>query len=152
MVKVFLIIFQHVLGYQLPLLQYPTRQAPHLEGYFYKYLGQFLSNNESSMEIDCVKPLQQEREDDRFIMDIACDDITLDKEMIDKINYCRLFLEVQRLSDICTADGNFIFDSVYIGQRSYGLSSSQAIKAVQERPEMKLWGIWRKFFKTLCTE
>ena len=29
MVKVFLITFQHVSGCQLPLLQYPTRKAPH---------------------------------------------------------------------------------------------------------------------------
>ena len=69
-------------------------------------------------------------------MDIACDNDTLDKTTIDKINYCQLFLEVQRLSDICTADANFIFDSVYIGQRSYGLSASQITEEVQERLEM----------------
>ena len=38
MVKVFLITFQHVSGCQLPLLQYPKRRAPHLEGYLSKYL------------------------------------------------------------------------------------------------------------------
>ena len=106
------------------MLQYPKRRAPYLEGHFYKYIRQFLSDNESSLEIDCVKPLQQERDDDQFLMDIACDNITLDTESIGKINYCQLFLQVHRLSDICTADGNFIFDSVYIGQRNYGLSSS----------------------------
>ena len=35
MLKVFLITFQHVSGYQLPLLQYPNKRAPHLEGYFF---------------------------------------------------------------------------------------------------------------------
>ena len=63
MVKLFLITLQHVLGCQLPLLQYPKRQALHLEGHFYRYIQHYLSNNESSLEIDCVKPLQQERED-----------------------------------------------------------------------------------------
>ena len=64
MVKVFLITFQHVSGCQLPLLQYPQRRAPHLEGYLFPYLRQFLSDSESSMKVDCVKPLQIERDDD----------------------------------------------------------------------------------------
>ena len=145
MVKVFLVTFQHVSGCQQPLLQFPKQRAPHLEGYFYPYLRQFLADNESSLEVACVKPLQTEREDDRFLMDIACEDNTLDTTTVNKINYCRLFLEVHRISDICTADGNFISDSVYIGQRSYGSSASRVIEAVQERPEMKSWGIWRIF-------
>ena len=152
MVKVFLITFQHVSGCQLPLLQCPKRQAPHLEEYFFTYLRQFLADNEPSMEVACVKPLQIERDDDRFLMDIACEDDTLDKTMVNKINYCILFLEVHRISDICTADRNFIFDSVYIGQRNYGSSASRVLAAVQERPEMRSWGIWRNFLKSLCTE
>ena len=75
-------------------------------------------------------------------MDIACEDDTLDKTMVNKINYCRLFLQVHRISDICTADGNFISDSVYIGQRNSGSSASRVLEAVQERPEMRSWGIW----------
>ena len=141
MVKVFLITFQYVSGCQLPLPHYLTRQAPHLEGHFYKYIRQFLSGNESSLEIDYVKPLQQEREDDRFTIDIVCENIKLETESIEKINYYRLFLQVHGLLDICTADGNFIFDSVYIGQRSYGLSSSRAFGVVQERPEMKSYRV-----------
>ena len=119
MMKLFLITFQHALGCQLPLLQYPNRQAPYLEGHFYKYVCQFLSNNESSLEIVCVKALQQELENDQFLMDIACDSTTLDTDSIGKINYYQIFLQVHRLLDICTADGNCIFDSVYIGQRNY---------------------------------
>ena len=56
MVKVFLVTFQHVSGCQQSLLQFPKRRAPHLEGYFYPYLRQFLSDHDSSMEVACVKP------------------------------------------------------------------------------------------------
>ena len=36
---------------------------------------------------------------------------------IRNINYCRYYLEVQRMSDICTADGHYILQSVMDGQQ-----------------------------------
>ena len=66
------------------------------------------------------------------------------------INYCRNYLEVQRLSDICTADGQFIIKSVWDGDRSITQSQSRLEEILQENPGKKEWTQWRKFLKSLC--
>ena len=56
-----------------------------------------------------------ERENDIFLMDTVCarSKEELSDAKVRTINYCRNYLEVKRLSDICTADGQFILPSVW---------------------------------------
>ena len=42
LLRIFLRKFQHVSGLSLPLLEHPEQRAPHLEGYYYVYLRNFL--------------------------------------------------------------------------------------------------------------
>lgn len=70
---IFLRKFQHASELSLPLLKYPAKRAPHLEGYYHVYLQNFLAEHECQLEFACVPKLELEREKDLMIMDVACD-------------------------------------------------------------------------------
>ena len=107
--------FQHVSGLSLPRLEYPNQRAPHLKGYYYVYLREFLAEHEIQLEFACVTSPKPEQEDDYLIMDKACAETKaeLDNNFIRTINYCRSYLQVHWLSDICTGDGNCTLDSLF---------------------------------------
>ena len=158
---VFLRWNQHASGLSQPLLQYPTVRAPHLEGYYYSNIRKFLARSNGSLEIDCVPMATNERDGDAYIMDVVCSPasaIVLQSERllqytdmeIRKIYWCKSYLQVKRISDLCTADGKFIIPNVYKGERSIRQCSSRLGEINQHRPNEATWGIWRKFLKTLC--
>ena len=93
-----------------------------------------------------------ERDHDFFLMDKVCKQTI--KELSDAnvriINYCRNYLEVQQLSDICTADSQFILKSVWDGDLCITQSQSRLDEIIQEKPGTKEWTQWRNFLKSLC--
>ena len=158
---VFLRWNQHASGLSQPLLQYPAIRAPHLDGYYYSSLRSFLARSNGSLEIDCVPSPTHERCGDEYIMDVVCSPLTttslqLDKLLqytdmdIRKLYWCKSYLQVKRLSDLCTADGIFILPSILKGERSIRQCSSRLGEINQQRPNEATWGVWRKFLKTLC--
>ena len=60
------------------------------------------------MEFACVNSHKLEQENDLFLMDKACAKTKeeISDPIIRTINYCRSYLEVKFLSNICTADGH----------------------------------------------
>ena len=115
--RIFLCTFQHASGLSLPLLEYPERQAPNLKGHYYVQLRKFLAEHKLHLECACVDCPKLERDHDLFLMDEVC--AKTKEEVSDAnvriVNYCRNYLEVQQLSDICTADEQFILKLVWDG-------------------------------------
>ena len=64
---------------------------------------------------------------------------------VQKINLCRLFLQVESLAEICDPPGNCILDSVWKGKRPH--LKSKCIWPKQDRPHEPSWQIWRRFLK-----
>ena len=150
--RIFLWTFQHASGLSLSLLEYPDKQAPHLKGHYYVYLRQFLAEHKIQLEFACVDRPKLERENDIFLMDAACERSKeeLSDPNIRTINYCRNYLEVKRLSNMCTADGHYIIPLVFNGKQSVTQSQSRLEEIIQERPEKKEWDVWRKFLRSYC--
>jgi hypothetical protein len=159
---VFLLWIQHASGLSRPLLQYPSIHAPHLEGYYYANMRRFLARSNGSLEIDCVPQPTKERDGDEYIMDVVCspsDVATLKTELllhytdmdIRKIYWCKSYLQVKRISDLCTADGTFVLPNIQKGERSIRQCSSRLREINQQRPNDASWGVWRRFLKTICT-
>ena len=150
--RIFLQIFQYVSGLSLPLLEHPDQRAPHLEGHYYVYLRKFLVEHKMKLECACVDSPKLERKNDIFLMDAVC--ARLKKELSDTniriISYCRNYLEVKRLSDICTADGHYIIPSVFEGKRSINQSQSCLEKIIKERSKNKAWDEWQKILRSYC--
>ena len=149
---IFLRTFQHASGLSLPLLEFPEQRAPHLEGHYYVQLRKFLAEHKLQLECACVDRPKLERDHDIFLMDAVCSKTKeeVSDANVQIINYCRNYLEVQRLSDICTADGQFIVKAVWDGDRSITQSQSHLEEILQDKPERKDWTQWRKFLKSLC--
>ena len=159
--KVFLRWIQHASGLSQPLLQFPEVRAPHLEGYYYSNMRRFLAKIDGSLEITCVPSPSLERDGDEYIMDVVCSPSEAknlqtarlhqytDME-IRKIYWCKSYLQVKRLSDLCSADGIFILPNVQKGERSIRQCSSRLGEIKQQRPNEISWGVWRRFLKTLC--
>ena len=51
---------------------------------------------------------------------------------------------------MCTADGNYILDTVLQGERSINQSTSRTEEIIQERPDSTSWRIWRNFLRPMC--
>ena len=134
--RIFLCTFQHTSGFSLPLLEYPAQRAPHLEGHYYVQLRKFLAEHKLQLECACIDRPKLEQDHDLFLMDEVCEKPI--KEVSDAIvriiNYCKNYLEVQRLSDICTADGQFILKSVWDGDLCITQSQSRLNEIIQEKP------------------
>jgi hypothetical protein len=160
---IFLRTFQNASGLSQPLLQYPRIRAPHLEGHYYIHIRRFLANNNASLEIECIPKPTYERQGDEYIMDVVCSPTT-SKEMerkhlkqytdteIKQLYYCKSYLQVQRISDLCTADGVFILPSIAKGERSIRQCASKLEEIKQERPGGNTWTVWRRFLNTICKE
>ena len=137
--RIFLKTFQHASGLSLPLLEYPNQQAPHLEGHYYVYLRQFLAEHKMQLECECVDRPKLERENDIFLMNAGCarSKEELSDAKVRAINYYRNYLEVKRLSDICTADGHYNITSAFDGKRSVTQSQNRLEEIIQDRPGNK---------------
>ena len=72
------------------------------------------------LECACVTRPELKRENDIFLMYTACakSKADLSDPNIRTINYCRSYLEVKYLSDICTVDSHYILPLVMEGQQS----------------------------------
>ena len=151
----------YISGLSKPLLQYPSVRAPHLEGHYYVHIRRFLAKHKASLEIECIPEPTYERLGDEYIMDVVCEPETA-KEMdttklkhytnaeIRQIYYCKSYLKVQRISDLCTADGHFILPSIAKGERSIRQCTSKLNEIKQDQPGDQTWSVWRKFLKTIC--
>jgi hypothetical protein len=160
---IFLRTFQNASGMSLPLLQYPMIRAPHLEGHYYVHIRRFLAKNGASLEIECIPKPVNERQGDEYIMDVVCSPTTaneMEKEYLQyytdteirQIYYCKSYLQVQRISDLCTADGVFILPSIVKGERSIRQCATRLEEIKQERPGESTWATWRKFLNTICKD
>ena len=148
----FLRHWQHVSGMPQPLLQFPDVRAPHLEGHFYIHFRSFLARHDLSLQIAGIDASTPHRENARCIMEVACNDDELRAIDINKIYYCKSYLQVKWISDLCNADGSEVLRTVKDGIRSIRQSSSRNEEVVQERPGPATWGIWQKFLrKHICT-
>jgi hypothetical protein len=125
-------------------------------------MRRFLARSNGSLEIDCVPQPTKERDGDEYIMDVVCspsDVATLKTELllhytdmdIRKIYWCKSYLQVKRISDLCTADGTFVLPNIQKGERSIRQCSSRLREINQQRPNDASWGVWRRFLKTICT-
>ena len=90
-------------------------------------LRKFLVEHKMQLECACVNFPEFESENDKFLMDTACANskAELSDADIRTINYCGCYLEeVQRMSDMCTADGSYMLQLVMDKQQSGSQSQS----------------------------
>jgi hypothetical protein len=149
---IFLRTFQKASGLSKPLLQYPEIRAPHIGGHYYVHIGGFLAKHGASLEIYCIPKSADEIQGDEYIMDVVCSPTTtteMDRNYLQhytdaeirQLYYCKNYLQMTRISDLCTADGVFILPSVAKGERSIRQCASKLEEIKQDRPDEVTWTI-----------
>jgi hypothetical protein len=63
-----------------------------------------------------------------------------------RLNLCRLYLQVECLSEICTIDGKEILQEIWQGNRPFN-SQTKLLWPNQARPREKSWNEWRTVLK-----
>ena len=91
-------------GVGFALLGEPDCFLPHAVGTWFLSLRDFLADSEFTLEVANTYAVSKRRDHDRILMDDALTGWNTDSN-IQAINGCRLYLQVECLSDICTADG-----------------------------------------------
>jgi hypothetical protein len=101
-------------GVSFAPFEFPGVSLPHLEGAWLNSTRHFLAHSRAQLLIPSIPQPKLFRDHDHFIMDMA---IRLDypASQIRQINWCRLYLQASRLSEIMTLEGTAIHPGAWIG-------------------------------------
>jgi hypothetical protein len=91
-------------GVGFPVLAEPWRELPHGVGQWFSSIRDFLVDSECTIQIANTYTVTTRRVHDNILMEDAMTRDFIDGKMR-WINPCRLFLQVECHSDVCTADG-----------------------------------------------
>jgi hypothetical protein len=120
-----------------------TTPLPHLPGRWLKSLRKFLSRIGGSIEVDDYFLPSIQRENDVYLMDLVLASNHFTSKEICTINYCRMFLQIVTISDLCLADGVSIDPAFLSGTPAPTSSTSKWIHINQGRPSEPCWRLWR---------
>ena len=84
--------------------------------------------------------VETQRQDDQFLIQ-AFLDAGFEGEDLKWLNWCRLYLRAVTLSDICTADGQFITKEAWMGRRHEHRRSFYRWPRTK-KPSSKRWDLW----------
>jgi hypothetical protein len=114
-------------------------------GQWFSSLRVFLADSECTIEISDTYTVTPRRVHDRILTEDARTRDFTDGEMR-SINRCRLFLQVECLSDVCTADG--LKPDPGLEVLPPKVNSQCTIKwPRQGLPVRRSWVVWRQFLK-----
>ena len=146
MLVIFLAWYQQVAGTSKSILE-DTRVFPHVEAPWIDTTRAFLRKTSSFITTEHIRPIQPRRQHDECIMDIALD-LGYKPWELRSINRCRLFLQVETVSDLATPDGKFLQDSLYIFPPTVN-SVSTDLWPRQACPQSRFWAQWRHLLRQL---
>jgi ribonuclease HI len=135
---------QLLAGTSTPIFQDCKTPLPHLDLMrWLPAIRDFLGKIDGSLEIavDFVPKLQ--RENDRFIMDIAIKEMNFKPVEEQLVNACRLYQGVTLLSCITNAAGTSIRGEIFAGDKPTD-SKFKGLMPYQDKPSELAWTHWRK--------
>jgi hypothetical protein len=133
-------------GVGFALLGKPDRFLPHAVGKWLLFLRDFLADLEFTLEIANTHIVCLRRVHDRILMDDVLAGFYIESE-IQGINRFRFYLQVECLSDICTADGVRLNPGIQ--EKTTAVTSTSTIQwPCQGLPDPRSWATWRRFLKT----
>jgi hypothetical protein len=132
-------------GVGFAVLAEPWRYIPHEVGQWLPSLRDFLADSECTIEIAGTYTVSTRRVHDSILMEDAMAGDFTDGEMR-SINRCRMYLQVECLSDVCTADG--LTTDPGLQAQSPTVTSLSTIKWPQQGlPGPRSWAVWRRFLR-----
>jgi ribonuclease HI len=111
-------------------------------------LHQFLYENNLAITTPRAYKPTERRVNDKLLIDVALEHFN--KSELVAINQCRLYLRVETISDISTANGLKLQHIIRKAQRPN--SHSLLLWPQQPKPSTKLWTIWRQLLQHIADD
>ncbi|KAI2500300.1 hypothetical protein MHU86_14180 [Fragilaria crotonensis] len=137
-------IGQLQVGTSYSLLERVHTSLPHLESKWILSLREFLASIDSQLQLDNASIPQTQRQHDTHIMDGILSSGKFTAAEIRRLNYCRLYLQAQTISDLATISGESSDTSKTFGKLSNDSSITRGVHINQQRPSEPEWRLWRK--------
>ena len=130
-------------GMSYSILAQVTISLPHLEAKWIASLREFLATISASILLDdpCIPPPQ--RENDKYLMDLIIQSGRYSTAQVQKLNYCRLYLQAVTLSDITKPNGHELDPCLLAGRPSLFSSRTRWHTVQQDRPSESEWKLWK---------
>ena len=135
---------QYAVGISRSIFWDTETSLPHFESHWMASLRQYLTDVKGNLEISHTFIPQLQRQQDQLIMDLVLTSNRFKPNEIRKVNYCRLYLRVLSLADICNANGTAITSDAYNGEEAAVLHNSNWCHVHQPKPGPQAWRQWRK--------
>jgi hypothetical protein len=138
--------FQLHAGVTRPILECPDLEIPYLEVGWYRELRTFLCSINAKIHLEMGRVPQILRVNDHGLMESFLDLQKYTWHELYRLNLCRLYLNVELLSEICNLEGDNILPEVWQGRKPHE-SKSTILWPKQERPFDQSWTLWRAALK-----
>jgi hypothetical protein len=142
---------QYCAGTSKPVLEDTETELPHLESSWIASMRQYLQDVGGTIQLDDTGVLERQREGDSFIMDYVTQHPQFQPGQIKRVQYCRLYLGVTTVSEICNAAGTAIIPALYKGDKSSVETYSRWHNVHQKKPDARSWAQWRRACRLFST-
>jgi hypothetical protein len=130
-----------------------TTDLPHLPDGWIKYTREFLKQSNSRLHYTFPTMMEKLRLNDRIIMEDVKRSPFLSATDKEEVNFCRLYLNAETLSDICTIEGLDLNKECFNAQNPNMECTSQTLWPKQGKPGQEQWNKFRAFArKTYCVD
>ena len=129
-------------GTSYPILTNVSIHLPQLEAQWIPSLRSFLHQIKATIELDNDYRPSLQREGDMFIIDKVLQNPRFTPQQMQQINYCRQYLQVHTLSDVCQANGKQIDIGNIHGNLHQCTNRYRWLPTNQAKPDNSSWKIW----------
>jgi hypothetical protein len=119
-------------------------------------LREFLHTTSSRIRLPNLAVLKPLRQGDQCLMTFFVKSQQFNSTELKLINNCRLYLQVNYISEVVTSDGTAILNAAYHGSQGENLepdlwiiSKSKITWPYQPRPNDKAWAVWKRSINML---
>ena len=98
-------------GVGFDIIEEPTKKIPYLEGLWLPTACTYLASINGSLKIAGLKIQPLEQQGDQYIMNVGLKPTIITTCGMKFINYCRLYLQMLTISDMCNAEGTALAEA-----------------------------------------
>ena len=138
-------------GTRKHLLAEPSDAIDYIETCWIMSIRDFLRTYGLRLDLTSHAVPKEQATMDEFIMDAICERGECTATQLQRINACRMFLRVTRLSDIASADGTYIRPECLKGNEIHAFRSTMRWPR-QGRPPKVWWNLWAKTLKQVFNQ
>ena len=118
-----------------------TNNISYIKNAWVVQLHEELANMSDKLLSTDIKSGVLQRKNDEFLMDMFIRQYT-NTSTLRQLNYCRMYLQIEWLSDITTNDGKQLHLRYYYGLQQKPYTNHRW--PYQEKPLVKIWDIWKE--------